>query len=368
MPVNSVPDDVRTWAEIDATALRHNLAFVRQQIGPRPEILAVVKADAYGHGVREVVRALAAGTDLFGVSNLAEAREVGEAATGREIMILSPCLPAEREGAVRGGFIVTVSSAKEAVAFAQHGPVRVNLKIDTGMGRIGCGAASAPEEVQRIQESPGLLLHSISTHLPTADEETPFTAAQLNCFAALAAELRFLAPEAKFHVLNSAGVLTRPELAFEIVRPGLMLYGISPVPGFQSDLMPALAWRARVGIVRDLPAGAGVSYGRSFITPRPMKTAVIAAGYADGFPRQASGNGAGVLLHGERCPLLGRITMDQIVVDISRIPETRPGDVATILGRDGNESISANELAKQAGTIPWHILTGIGRRVVRFPI
>jgi len=154
-------------------------------------------------------------------------------------------------------------------------------------------------------------------------------------------------------------------MAYEMVRVGLILYGLSPVPTFQSALLPALAWRARVVLVRDLPAGAGVSYGRSFITPGPMRTAVIAAGYADGFPRQISGHGAGVLLHGTRCPVLGRVTMDQTVVDISRVPDTQAGDVATLLGSDGGESISASELAEQAGTITWDILTGIGSRVVR---
>jgi len=368
MPALPVPDHLRTWVEIDLGALRRNLAFVRRRIGPGPGILAVVKANGYGHGVADIVRALADDTEVFGVANIKEAVEVSSAATGRSVMLLSPCLPAEYETAVRSGYIVTVSSADEAFAYSRHGDVSVNFKIDTGMGRAGCAAGSAVEEVRRVLGMKGIFLHSISTHLPSADEDEVFTREQLRGFDVLTAELRGLAGGAKFHVLNSAGVLTRPEHRLDLVRPGLILYGISPLPEYSSQIEPVLSWKSRVVLLRDLPAGASVSYGRSFIAEKPIRTALVAVGYADGFPRQVSGRGACVLVHGIRCAVLGRVTMDQIVVDVSQVRGVELGDEVTLIGCDGVEEIDVSELASQAGTISWEILTGIGRRVEHFHI
>jgi alanine racemase len=172
----------------------------------------------------------------------------------------------------------------------------------------------------------------------------------------------------KFHVLNSAGVLTRPDHRFDLVRPGLILYGVSPLPEYSMELEPVLSWKSRVVLIRDLPAGASISYGRSFIAQKPIRTAVVAVGYADGFPRQVSGRGASVLVRGVRCALLGRVTMDQIVVDVSMLPEVRLGDEVTLVGRDGAERIDVDDLASQAGTISWEILSGIGRRVEHFHV
>ena len=361
-----VADHVRTWAEVDLGAIRHNIGVVRRRIGPSAEILAVVKADAYGHGVAPVARTLAQEASIFGVANLKEARDMEALGTGRDIMLLSPCLPAERRGAVDGKFIVTVSGVEEAAAFADGGPTRINFKIDTGMGRIGCPKNSALQELRAVREMRTIEVHSISTHLPSADEDLVFTDAQLEEFAQMKKQIREIFPYAKTHVLNSAGILTRDAQAGEIVRPGLMLYGLSPVPARQKELRPALAWKARVAMVREVAEGASISYGRTFIAPRPMRVAVLAVGYADGFPRQASGNGASVLLRGNRCPLLGRVTMDQIVVDVSSLPDVQNGDAATLVGRDGEMEINAAELAERAGTISWDIFTGIGQRVQRF--
>jgi len=338
---------------------------VRRRIGAGAEILAVVKADAYGHGVAPVVRTLATEAAIFGVANLKEARGLVALETGRDIMLLSACLPAERQKAVEGNFIVTVSGAEEAAAFAEAGPVRINFKIDTGMGRIGCPADSALEALRAIQGMRNIEIHSVSTHLPSADEDLVFTTSQLAEFAKLKNQICEIFPGVKTHALNSAGILTREVEAGEIVRPGLMLYGASPVPAMQAELRPALAWKARVAIVREVAKGSSISYGRTFIAPDRMRVAVLALGYADGFPRQASGNGAAVLLHGNHCPILGRVTMDQIVVDISAAPEVRAGDAATLIGKDGNSEITATDLAARAGTIAWDIFTGIGQRVQR---
>ena len=363
MPSFSVSPALRSWVEIDADALRHNLAFVRKIIGPGPEILAVIKANAYGHGTGQVASALAHDVAIFGVATISEAREVLAAETGRQVLLLSPCLPSERAEAVAAGLIVTVSSADEAESYAGIGNAMVNFKVDTGMGRVGCGGESATHEIARIAGR--VNIHSISTHLPCSDADEPFTRSQLTTFSRMACEFRRLVPGAKIHSLNSAGILRFPEHAEDIVRAGLVLYGSSPLPEFQNDFRPALTWKARVTLVRDLPEGAGVSYGRTFITPRPTRTAVLPIGYADGFPRQVSGEGACVLIREKRCPLLGRVTMDQIVVDITGAGDIAPGEEAVILGSQGRETIAAANLAAQADTIPWDIFTGIKGRVAR---
>jgi alanine racemase len=365
----AVPDSARCWAEIDLDAFRHNLAFVREQIGDGPGIIAVVKANAYGHGVERVVPTLRDGVAVFAVANCNEAVEVREVEPHRDILLLGPCLPAERREAVEAGFIVTVSSAEEAASFAAAASghtVRASFKIDTGMGRIGAWHADAFAEFSRLAALPGVVIHSIATHLPVADEDIAFTENQIETFSELVAALRPLAPKAKMHVLNSAGVCRFPPSAFELVRVGLVLYGSASVPDFQPRLIPSLTWKTRVLLVRDVGPGRGISYGRTFITDRPIRAATLAVGYADGFPRQASGRGACVLVGGRRCPLLGRVTMDQIVVDVSAIEKVQPGDEAVLLGRQGAETILAAELAEKAGTIAWDIFTGIGGRTVRY--
>ncbi|MCX6968785.1 MAG: alanine racemase [Verrucomicrobia bacterium] len=363
MPLFFVSSALRSWVEVDPGALRHNLAFVRKTIGPKPEILAVVKANAYGHGTAQVAKALAHDVAVFGVANLSEAHAVLAADTGRPVMLLSPCLPSEREEAVAAGLIVTVSSADEAEGFAAIGPAVVNFKVDTGMGRIGFHGEAAAQEIARIAGR--VRIHSISTHLPCSDEDEAFTRSQLERFSGMLADFRRLVPEARIHSLNSAGILRFPEHAEDIVRAGLILYGHSPLPEFQSELRPSLTWKTRVTLVKDLPEGAGVCYGRTFITTRPTRTAVLAVGYADGFPRQVSGKGACVLIRGRRCALLGRVTMDQIVVDVTGIGDVSPGEEAVILGSQGRETITADDLAAQADTISWDILTGIKGRVAR---
>ena len=365
MPIISVPESLRTWAEVDLGALRANLDFVRQRIGPSPTILAIVKANGYGHGARETVQALTRDKTIFGVANLYEAAEIKAASEGSDIMLLGPCLPGERRDAVKADHIVTISSSAEAKAFSAFGTVRINFKIDTGMGRIGCWKDAAISDLRSLQGIPGIEIHSISTHLPSADEDAAFTATQLNDFTKLARILHEIAPTAKLHSLNSAGILTLPEFASDIVRPGLMLYGCSPIPDFSATLRPALAWKARIVLLKNLPAGAGVSYGRTYISSTPIRTAVIPVGYADGYPRQASGQGCGVLINGKKCDIIGRITMDQIIVNVTDLASVQVGHVATLIGRDGNVSIDAQELAHRSGTIAWDILTGIGRRVER---
>jgi len=366
--VSPASESWRIRAEIDHGALRHNAAAVRKAVGDKPGLIAVVKADGYGHGGPEVAQTLAPFAAQFGVATLHEARAVRAVVPDKDLLILSPCLPEEREAAVRESFIPVVSSTAEAKAYAhlsQGKPARIHLCIDTGMGRIGVWQDEALKTAQEIAAIEGLEIESISTHLPVADSDPDFTAEELRAWETLVGQLRAIMPTAKFHALNSAGSLQRPEHATDRVRPGLALYGISPLPTFQRLLQPVMALKTRVTLVRDVGPGRGVSYGRDFITTKPMRIATLAMGYADGYPRQTSNKGAQVLIRGQRCPILGRITMDQFMVDVTDLPrDVAPGEEVVLFGRQGDEEIAVGEVAAWAGTITWDILTRFGKRVV----
>jgi alanine racemase len=354
----------RCWAEIDRAALSHNGKVARERIGSA-EMLAVVKADAYGHGLLGVAQALANDAQLFGVANLEEALAL-RSSLPHPIIILGPAIPEERSAIVERGFIPTLSSFEEAEAFARIGKVAVNFKIDTGMGRMGVVENRAVEVFKRVGGLGTIQIHSISTHLPVANEETAYTRDQLARFRELVRQLRAAVPgDYKAHVLQSAGTLAFNETPHEIVRAGIILYGISPLPQFQSLLRPAMTWKTRIGLVRDMPKGASISYGRTFITPRPMRVATLTAGYADGYPRHLSNRDAAVLVRGQRCALLGRVTMDLIVIDVSKIDNPQVGNEVVLMGRQGEEEIPCAELADKAGTITWDITTRIGQRVKR---
>jgi alanine racemase len=202
--------------------------------------------------------------------------------------------------------------------------------------------------------------------MPVSNEDSDYTRDQLVRFRKLMEQFRAEIPgDYKAHVLQSAGTLAFNDTPHEIVRAGVMLYGISPLPDFQDLLRPAMAWKTRVALIRDMPAGHGISYGRTFITPCEMRVATLAAGYADGYPRHISNRGGAVLVAGKRCPLLGRVTMDLMMVDVSEVADAAVGDEVVLMGRQGSEEISATELAERAGTISWEVITRIGSRVRR---
>ena len=357
----------RIRAEIDHGALRHNAAAVRKVVGDQPGLIAVIKADGYGHGGPEVAQTLAPFAAQFGVATLHEARAVRAVVPEKDLLILSPCLPEEREAAVREGFIPVVSSTAEAKAYAhlaQGKPVRIHLCVDTGMGRIGVWHEDAIKTAQEIAAIAGIEVESVSTHLPVADSDAEFTAQELAGWEKLVAQLRPIFPDTKFHALNSAAALACPHYAMDRVRPGLALYGISPLPAFQTLLKPVMTLKTQITLVRDVGPGRGISYGRTFITSKPMRIATLAMGYADGYPRQTSNQGAQVLIRGERCPVLGRITMDQLMVDVTDLPrDVAPGEEVVLFGKQGDEEITVGEVAAWAGTITWDVLTRLGKRV-----
>jgi len=354
----------RCWTEIDRGALRHNTKVVRERIG-NAEMLAVVKANAYGHGLMGVAETLAEQVQLFGVANLEEALALRER-FHLPVIILGPSLPEEIATIIERGFIPTISTFDEAQAFDRIGKVAINFKVDTGMGRMGAVETEAVEIFKRVAALPKIDIHSVSTHMPVSDVDAVYTREQLGRFRKVVEQLRAAVPGGyKAHVLQSAGTLGFNETVDEIVRAGIILYGISPLPEFQNLLKPAMTWKTRVGLVRDVPKGASISYGRTFITPRAMRVATLTCGYADGYPRHLSNRGAEMLVRGKRCALLGRVTMDLMVIDLSHIDDVDVGEEVVLMGKQGDAEIPCRELSDKAGTITWDITTRIGQRVKR---
>ena len=357
----------RCWAEIDRSALRHNAKVVRDRIGSA-ELLAVVKANAYGHGMVGVAQVLADDAQLFGVANLEEATTL-RAALPHPIIILGSAVPQERSTIAERGFIPSVSTLEEAQDFdrlARGQPVAINFKVDTGMGRMGVVESEAVAVFKKVAALPKIKIHSVSTHMPVSNEDADYTRDELSRFRKIVEQFRAEVPaNYKAHVLQSAGVLAFADPVFDIVRGGIMLYGISPLPEFQKLLKPVMTWKTRIALVRDMPKGSSISYGRTFITPRQMRVATLSAGYADGYPRHLSNRGAAVLVRGKRCALLGRVTMDLIMIDVSGIEDVDLGEEVVMMGRQGDEEISCAELAEKADTITWEIITRVGSRVPR---
>ena len=360
----------RTWVEIDGTALIGNVTVARDAAG-QAAVMAVVKADAYGHGITGVAGRIRQEVDAFGVATLAEALTVREA-VGKTpmVMVLGALLAEEREPALLSGLHVTVSSTDEArqyseLAVALDSTCAIHLVADTGMGRLGFLGWEFTTAATQIAAMPNLSIEGFATHFPSADEDQKFTENQIGRFLELCRQTGLTPPW--IHLANSAGILGFGKAGGNMVRPGLMLYGIPPVAGntYAGRLNPALVWKSRITQIRNLPPGSGISYGQTFVTARETRIATIAAGYGDGYPRSLSGVAAEVIIAGRRCPLLGRITMDMIMADVSHLEAIpAPGDTVTLIG-GGDAPITVAELAEKAGLIPWEILTGISPRVSR---
>ena len=363
---------MRSWVEVDLGALNGNVRALRACAPAGAAFMAVVKADAYGHGMDLVVPALAGEVDWLGVANLREGLQARALAPGVPVLILGAALPAEREAVVQAGFVPMLSCWEEAQGYALAARGRlfeVHLAVDTGMGRIGVWEADALELARAVRTLPSLRLAGVGSHFPVADEDAHFTRTQAERFRDLVARLRAEGlVDGPAHLANSAGVLAFPETAPDVFRAGLALYGVSPLAEFQGKLQPVLAWKTRLSLVRELESGRTVSYGRTYVASKRMRVATLAAGYADGYRRHVSNRGAQVLVDGVRCPVLGRVTMDQVMVDVSGCARAEAGMEAVLLGTQGGERVSAADLAGFAGTIPWEVLTGIGPRVVRVPV
>ncbi|MCP4846603.1 MAG: alanine racemase [Verrucomicrobiaceae bacterium] len=360
----------RTWVEIDSAALIDNVSVARDAAA-QAAVMAVVKADAYGHGITEVTSQLSQHVEAFGVATLTEALIVRQAVgKSHMIMILGALLAEERETALLAGLHVTVSSIDEArqyseLATALDCSCPIHLVADTGMGRLGLLEEGFPAAATQIATMPNLSIAGFATHFPSADEDQELTKHQISRFHELCHRTELSPPW--IHLANSAGILGFGKAGGNMVRPGLMLYGIPPVADSRhaGKLNPALEWKARITQVRNLPEGSGISYGQTFIASRAMRVATIAAGYGDGYPRSLSGTGAEVIIANRHCPLLGRVTMDMLMADVSHLDTAPvPGDTVTLIGGQ-IAPITTAELAGKSGLIPWEILTGISPRVSR---
>ena len=368
-------DSLRCWAEVDLDALRENLAWIRHRTGPRVKIMTVVKADAYGHGLKQIGALLMqSGTDIFGVANLAEARAIHSVGEGWPVLMLGACLPGEVELAVRDGVQPTISTLGEARHFSRAA-VRLNrlvhahIKVDTGMGRLGVAPEQALELVIQAGNLARLKIEGLYTHYSSVEDDAGFSRSQRRRFEELLTQLKGI-DIPLIHANNSGALLHEPGTVFDLVRPGLLVYGVVP-PGrrrvsslLQEHLRPALSLKCRVSLVKEIPVGTSLSYGRTFIAQRRMRVATLTAGYGDGYLRAASNRGQ-VLVRGKRCRVLGRVTMDQMLVDVSRVAGVRAGDEVVLIGRQRHDEISATELAAWCGTVPWEVLTGISYRVPR---
>jgi alanine racemase len=366
---------LRCWAEIDLAVLERNLHLIRASLPSHMRYVAVVKADAYGHGLPQTAaRLMHAGADLFGVANLAEAAAIRELSPDWPILLLSPLLPDEDRYVVDYDVAATVSSAEEADRLDAAGraagrAVTVHLKIDTGMGRLGVWHEEAPALYRKICDSRHLKLAGVFTHFSSPDDDAAFTAEQRRRFLAALQRCPDIDLAALFvHADNSAGLETI-EVAgpFNAVRVGLLQFGILPHSRSllsQVRTEPVFSFRTRVGLVKRLPSGTAISYSRTHVLKRDSVVAILTAGYGDGLPRAASNRGH-VLIRGRRCPVLGRVTMDQTIVDVTDVPDVRAGDEVVLIGKQTGSEIGLTEFSRWADTIPWETLCSVTKRVPR---
>jgi alanine racemase len=366
---------LRCWAEIDLAALERNLRRIRASLPDHIRYVAVVKADAYGHGLHQVAaRLMHAGTDLFAVATLAEAGALREIGPGWPILLLSPLIPEEFDHVVQLDVAVTISSIEEVeqlslAAISADRPLDVHLKIDTGMGRAGVWHTAALPVYQAIKDAPQLRLAGIYTHYSSSDDDPVFTNEQRHRFRS--ALKSFAHPDLSsllIHADNSAGLETIERAGpFNAVRIGLLQFGIIPRLGaLLADVAtePVFSFHTRVSLVKTLPQGTAISYGQTHKLPRDTRIAVLTGGYGDGINRLLSNRGQ-VLIHGQRCPILGRITMDQTIVDVSHLSAVTSGDHVVLVGRQDEAQIDVLEFSAWAETIPWETLCSVTKRVPR---
>lgn len=359
------------WAEVDLGALKRNLQRIKNYTNS--EIMPIVKADAYGHGAVEVVRTLRQeGINRFGVAILEEALELRRCFPEITLMVIGPTLPEYSEILVKEEIIPEVFQVEQAeklsaAAIKQSKTARLHIKIDTGMGRIGF-RDSAMEDIRKIARLPGLFVEGIYTHLATADSpDLSYAHQQLQAFDELNARLGAEGIRIPLrHAANSPALMQLPQSHYELCRPGIILYGILPMnhTGVEAGFEPVMSLKTRISHLKTIEKGDSVGYGRSFIASQPTRVATLPLGYADGLRRSLSNRGE-VLVKGKRAVIIGKICMDQTMVDVTEIKGVKVGDEVTLLGRDGEAQITANEIADHCATISYEILCGISKRVKR---
>lgn len=361
-----------TVAVVDLDALAHNYAEVARRVGGR-KVLAMVKAQAYGHGAVAVSRKLAAlGVSMFGVALVEEGIELRRAGIVQPILVMSPLVPEQAGAVVDGGLTPVVFSAPlvravSAAAVRAGVSQPVHVKVDTGMGRLGLPPEDAAAFVAEIAGLPGIVVEGVMTHFADADlRDKQFAATQMERFESFIRQLEAKGISVPIrHAANSAAVLEYDRALFTMVRPGIMLYGYNPLEsGAAADLRPVLSLTTRIAFLKRIEAGTPVSYGRTFVAKRSSAVAVIPVGYADGFSRGLSNRGE-ALVRGRRVPIAGRVCMDMTMLDVTDVPGVAEGDEVVLLGTQGSERITADDIAARTGTISYEVLCGIGARVPR---
>ncbi len=358
----------RTWADIDLKALGHNLGAVRRRLGdPSVAVALVVKADAYGHGLVSVSRyALRNGADWAAVATVQEGIALRDSGIDAPIMVLSPILPIEAEQAVFYRLDVLVEAVESArglsdAAVSNGLPARIHLKVDTGLHRFGCSAEEAVEVGGRIRDLPGVELVGIAQHFADSSRDGAYTLLQIDRWKEVLAA--FESANVSFQVVqaaNSAGAIRYPESRGNLVRIGIVGYGVDPYGLLEGEARPVMRLTSRVTAMRDVPAGEPVGYSGTYVTSRPTRIATVGAGYGDGYPRSLSNKGI-ALVRGQEAPVIGLVCMDQLLLDVTEVPDTVIGDEVTLIG----DSVTAARLAELANTNSHEIVTRIMSRVSR---
>lgn len=367
---------LRCYAEISLEAIGHNIREVKKRLPEGVKLLGVVKANAYGHGAVPVASYLENQVDYFATATIEEAVELRENGISAPILILGYVSPSQYGDLVEYDITQTIDSYAQALALEkeaarQNRKAKAHLAVDTGMTRIGFQVTEHDADVAaKIADLPHIELEGMFTHFSCADQEDKtYCSMQMEKYdkmTALLAERGVTIPLR--HICNSAGIMEFDDHRFEMVRSGIITYGIYPseeVKKERLDLIPALSWKSHVIHVKEVGPGIGVSYGATYVTEKPMtRIATVSAGYADGYPRALSNQGC-VLIHGKKAPIIGRICMDQMMVDVTDIPDVQVEDVVTLVGTDGDETITIEEIANPAARFDYEMLCDISSRVTR---
>lgn len=362
-----------SWVEIDLDALAHNVAGIKTLVGPNVTLFAVVKADAYGHGAIAAARtALQNGAEYLAVANLGEAMALRQAGVSAPILILSVVPPGEVHEALRHDLTVTLFDLEQAQMFDRAARdagsrLRVHVKVDSGMGRLGVLASETLAFFRHLMRLPSLEVEGIYTHFSRADDDSDYTAQQARAFKDVLVPLRASGFSFRYiHAANSAATLTSALYHFNAVRVGIALYGLSPSEQVRvpEHFQPVMHWKTRIAQVKTLPPGHPVGYGNTYLTSRTERIAVLPVGYADGL-RRAPQHQGGVLIRGQVAPIIGRVSMEKTIVSVDHIPDARMGDEVVLLGEQGGASITAEDIAARWGTISYEVVCSVLARLPR---
>jgi len=362
-----------TWAEIDLGAIDFNYKQVKKLIGNNIHMMVVVKANAYGHGTVEVSRVLEkAGVDYLGVATTDEAVRLRDHGINSPILILGSVLPEEAKVAMERNVTLTLCSddlldSIKKLNKQTNLKARVHVKIDTGMGRIGVWHEEALDFIKKVSHDKSFILEGIYTHFSSAGRDDFFTRYQIDSFEKLLVDIeKHWIKISMRHAANSIATVDFKRSHMNLVRPGLVIYGMYPKHTFPKliKLKSALTLKTKIVFIKDVPPGRSISYGRTHVTQKHTKIATLPIGYADGYERSLS-NKADVLVHGQRAPVIGKVTMDQVLIDVGHIKGVKIGDEVVLIGKQGNEEIRAEKLARLAGTIAYETVCSISNRVPR---